>query len=105
MITKIKENNGGTLNKDLSMAQVTKGYMVSLIGTEEVYNDITIDILTSYASKVLNGFLGVWFNTDNEKYYLDNSVNILNLDDAYQLAKENKQLAIYDIENDKVITI
>lgn len=103
MINTILNNGGATLNKDLTQAKLAGGYMVSLKGSEEIHPSLTLKALRDYSRRVSIGFLGVWI--DKGKVYLDNSINIDNLEEAIKLGKENDQLAIYDIVNDAVIEL
>jgi len=50
-------------------------------------------------------FVGSWHNTDDGYVYLDVSVVKNNLDDAMKLARENKQLAVFDLGNLKEIKV
>lgn len=49
--------------------------------------------------------LGLWFNSEEKKWYLDLSENISELDEALRLGKERKQIAIWDCKNSKEITL
>lgn len=89
----------------------TNGYMVSLLGYEEVYNtnvfkesdlqSFVLKNITKLSSE--KEFLGGWVN--NKKVFLDVSINIENLEKAIYVGIINKQQAIYDCENKKVITL
>lgn len=88
-------NNGTTVEP--------KGrYMVGLKGYEKIIplksfseNDLVNYTLNDMA-KNKNVSLGTWIN--DKKVYLDSSVGFNSLKEAISFAKENKQLAIFDIE-------
>ena len=42
--------------------------------------------------------LGVWYNTENEKTYIDTSFVFENVDDAKRFGKENNQIAIFHLD-------
>ena len=48
--------------------------------------------------------LGLWYNADDGKIYIDTVVVKGSADDAYKLAKDNKQIAFYDLEQGTEIT-
>ena len=80
----------------------SSGYMVSIQGCEEVYytEDITNDTIPGYITRkkelLLPGaYFGAWL--DGSKVYLDVSINVESLEDALNLARNNSQLAIYDL--------
>jgi len=83
----------------------SSGYMVSIQGCEEVYysEDVTDDTIPGYITRhvkqlLLPGaYLGAWL--DGSKVYLDISINVASLEDALNLARNNSQLAIYDISS------
>ena len=108
IINNIKVNGGSTLTKKLNSIRKKSGFMVSLPGSEIVVDieDKNIsDLLREQVEKInsKNEYLGTWI--DNKKMYIDISINIKTLKKALELGKEYKQLAIYDIKNDKVISL
>ena len=106
IIREIKENNGGTYNKDLKSINAKSGYMVSLQGyerkcktdeeTEKAINE-NMEIIRGLD----NAYLGAWI--DEGITYIDISVLVENKSDALELGKVNNQLAIYDIQNNESI--
>ena len=87
----------------------SSGYMVSIQGCEEIYysEDVTDDTIPGYITRhnkplLLPGsYLGGWI--DGCKVYLDVSINLDNLQDALNLARENSQLAIFDLSRGESI--
>lgn len=53
--------------------------------------------------KKLSAFVGFWI--DDGKIYLDISVNVGDKKEALRIAKENKQLAIYDCSDMETIRL
>lgn len=96
-------NNGGiTLDKESKKARLTDGFMVSLYGTEyktknkkEVLEKVNEYVENIQDKKGL--FVGVWL--EDGSYYIDYSINIIDRVEALEIAKKNKQLAIYDLKN------
>lgn len=106
IIEEIKENNGGTYNKELKSINATSGYMVSLLGYEKKCRTIeeTEKAITENM-EIIKGldsaYLGAWI--DEGITYIDISVLVENKEDAMELGKINNQLAIYNIENNESI--
>lgn len=103
-IKKIIENKGETLTKELKKADLKKGFIVSLEGTEtQAKGDDYQAIIKAIKEKQEiikdknNMFIGLWL--DNNIMYIDISINISDKVEALEFAKYNKQLAIYDIIN------
>lgn len=105
LIQKALKNGGYT---DISYKN---GYMVSLYGLEkqvpigEAYSKKTMQILRQYRklTKRYNGSLGLWI--DKGTLFIDISINIVDKNKAIKVGIDNKQLAIYDIVNDKAISL
>lgn len=99
------KNHGATLNyTDFSYFKDKKGYMVSLYGTEERFDNV--DKLIGYLSlyQVKSGcYVGIWYHEG--LWYLDNSVQVFEKQEAILKAKKNFQLAIYDLKNDVSINL
>lgn len=107
-IKKIIENKGETLNKELKKADINGGFMVSLEGTEtqtqgDDYQAINqaIKEKQEIIKNKNNLYIGLWL--DNNIMYIDISININDKVEALEFAKYNKQLAIYDLENNDSI--
>jgi hypothetical protein len=113
----ILENGGATFNL-VTGTSPTIGYVVSEKGYEkqiELFgNKVAREILVySYVKMYVSehGFmlsdvtynLGGWIN--DGKLYLDISVVYDNEEEAIRMAKENKQLAYFDIANGKEIFV
>jgi len=106
----IIENGGATLTKTLRKSSLKSGYMVSLKGYEKqidvnneelLYTEIR---LANTKREIFKGsYVGVWI--ENGIAYIDVSINIKVLETALEIGKYNEQLAIYDIANNKVITL
>ncbi len=87
----------------------SRGYMVSIQGCEEVYysEDVTDDTIPGYITRHVKqllhpgAYLGAWL--DGIEVYLDVSINVASLEDALNLARNNSQLAIYDLASDESI--
>lgn len=103
------DNNGGiTLNKEGNKAELKKGYMVSLYGTE--YKTENKEEVLSKVKEYLDSikdkeslFVGVWL--DEGFYYVDFSINIIDKVEALEFGKKNKQISIYDIKQDNYLYI
>lgn len=107
----IKENKGITLDIN-TMKNTTKksGFSVSLAGyeTKEKSIDKTMEIVKDYIKAVKdlkknNLFVGVWYDEKTQYYYIDISMIINKRREAERIAKDNKQLAIYDLKENKSI--
>ena len=106
IIEEIKENNGGTYNKELKSIKAKKGFMVSLQGYEKkCKTDEETEKAIKENMEIVKGldgaYLGAWI--DEGIVYIDISVLVENKEDAMELGKINNQLAIYDIKNNESI--
>lgn len=107
-IKRIIENGGETLTKELKKAELKRGFMVSLEGTEtqtqgDDYQAIkkAIEEKQAIIKDKNNMYIGLWL--DSNIMYIDISINIIDKVEALEFAKYNKQLAIYDLENNDSI--
>lgn len=85
------------------------GYMISC---KDLYklnlSDLSEDKLDNAIKQAteIGGYIGGWLDTettDTDNFYLDISINVQDKEQALKIAKKNKQLAIYDIENGESI--
>lgn len=107
-IKRIIENKGETLTKELKKAELKRGYVVSLEGTEtqtkgDDYQAIikAIEEQQAIIKDKNNMYIGLWL--DSNIMYIDISINISDKVEALEFAKYNKQLAIYDLKNNNSI--
>lgn len=107
-IKRIIENGGETLTKELKKAELKRGFMVSLEGTEtqtqgDDYQAIkkAIEEKQAIIKNKNNMYIGLWL--DSNIMYIDISINIIDKVEALEFGKYNKQLAIYDIANNDSI--
>lgn len=102
MIKEILKNGGATLDTNYNNFNASAGYMVSLFGYE-----IKIDINNIEAikkemeqkkeeAKKYNAFIGLW--VDNGLVYLDISKHMIDYNRALEVARNNEQLAIFDLK-------
>jgi hypothetical protein len=102
----LKSNGGFSLDKDNSAP--TSGYMVSLEGLEVIidnFDDISDEEINKTCERYRPQaqlrskytYFGAWI--DDNKLYLDLSVNIQDREVAIAYGHANNQKAIYDVKN------
>lgn len=102
-------NNGGiTLNKESKKAELKRGFMVSLYGSEYKTNDKkeVLKKINEYINNIQDKkglFVGVWL--DGGFYYVDYSINIIDKVEALEFGKKNKQISIYNIKDNSYLYI
>ncbi|MGN0966302.1 MAG: hypothetical protein ACI4OP_01735 [Candidatus Coprovivens sp.] len=102
-------NNGGiTLDKESKKAELKKGFMVSLYGSEYKTNDKkeVPKKINEYINNIQDKeglFVGVWL--DGGFYYVDYSINIIDEVEALEFGKKNKQISIYNIKDNSYLYI
>ena len=85
---------------------VTQGISVAFEATQNSFGMQGLRFVVQHALLQYRT-VGGWLNEDNELYYYD-SVKIFaddETEEAMQFARENKQIAIYDITNDCTIYV
>lgn len=106
-------NGGFTVDSKLQVADVNAGYMVGGFSKEYKIKskDLNIKTFTKLIKKLQREalkndlFIGGWYKCDNNIYYIELSKHI-NLEfEALRLGRKFKQLAIYDLKNNKSIYI
>lgn len=101
------QNNpeGFTLNLE-TFRPVKFGISVAYLETQDSHNKESLEHVINHSLKHQK-IIGGWLNDENEKYYFD-SVRIFKnseLDKAIEFAKQQKQIAIFDLTNLKEIKI
>lgn len=108
ILSYINNNGGITLNKKSKKAELKRGFMVSLYGSEYKTNDKkeVLKKINEYINNIQDKkglFVGVWL--DEGYYYIDYSINILDRVEALEFGKKNKQISIYDIKDNSYLYI
>lgn len=101
-IKKIIVEGGATLNKNGEDFISNNGFMVSVFGAEFKTTDEekAKSKIREYIEKIQTEeglFVGVW--VDEGEVYVDLSIHILNYNEALEVARNNKQKAIFDLKN------
>ena len=107
-IIEIIENKGATLDKDYNDFKSDRGYMVSIKGQEVKIdkNDIQrikkeIEKKREFIKDKKGLFVGLWL--DSDMMYIDVSIHIIDYLKALEVARNNEQKAIYDLQkNDSI---
>ena len=100
-IEKIIKNGGVTLTKAGQEFNANDGYMASLAGFEFKSSNLQEvgSKIHEYLEKIQdrsNAFVGVW--VDKDLTYVDISLHIVDYLEAVEFARENNQLAIFDLK-------
>ena len=108
MIKEILKNGGATLDYNYNNFSASAGYMVSIKGHEKKININDIENIKKEITKKMKlvknkkgYYVGLW--VDNDILFIDISKHIIKYNRALEVARNNKQLAIYDLKNDKSI--
>lgn len=104
----LKQDGGFTFNI-VQNNFIREGFAVSIHKDHEVRipGMASTRAMLEYAStkrRLLEsiGFLGAWYNTDDEHTYLDVTMIVPDEQSAIELAKANKQLAYFDFATKEV---
>lgn len=98
-IIEATKKNGGYSHDTKHRYSVAYGDNEVIIPPKE-FNEVAVN---NYLKK--HGTIGTWINTKNNMVYLDTSKTIKNKKEAIEFAKKSNQLAIYDLIENKEITI
>ncbi|UYW02100.1 hypothetical protein K5I29_04145 [Flavobacterium agricola] len=101
------QNNPYGFTLDLeTMKPIKFGISVAYLETQNSFGKQSLEQVINHALKH-NKIVGGWLNDENNQYYFD-SIKIFKNSDlkkAIEFAKQNEQIAIFDITNLKEIKI
>jgi hypothetical protein len=111
LFSELSLTGGFSYNATTGSFNPSTGYMVSLAGFEEqfYFDDFENKDIKQYFVRHVKqlckdeSFLGGW--VDDNRVYLDVSINIDDLETAIYTGIMNDQLAIFDCENQRAITL
>ena len=89
--------DGFTVNKN-TLQPITKGFSVAVAETQNSFGNVGAARVTAYAKAhdEINA-VGGWYNTENKQYYFDAVIIVDDLETAKRLGRENKQIAIFNL--------
>ena len=103
LVEYVSKNGGMTYNL-MTGEMPTTGFMCAVSSNECILdhamteNDLIAYIYCHlYDLQKLNAHVGVWYNHEDGKTYLDTSYRFDDVDSALQFARDNHQLAIFDL--------
>ena len=101
----LANKDGYTVNA-ATLQPVTSGYAVAVADTQNSFGIEGLENVVKYVQDhpEVNAF-GGWYNSDNGKYYFDATIVVNNLDQALEIGRVNRQIAIFDIANLKEIRL
>ena len=102
-IIEIIKNEGATLDKNYNNFNSNKGFMVSIKGQEVKTDKNNIEEIKKEIEKkrefIENKkglYIGLWL--DSDIMFIDISIHIINYSEALEVARNNEQLAIFDLK-------
>ena len=102
-IKKMAEENPLGFTVDLTnLKRLTSGISVAYLETQNSFGDEGLKRVLKHAldnEKKAGG----WFNSENGRFYYDSVCIFTDLNEAERFARENRQLAIFDLSNFRVI--
>jgi len=105
-VYQIAKNNpsGFTLNLS-NMQLINTGFVAAYKDTQNSFGISGLKNAINYALLIGASVIGGWYNQDNGQYYFDCSRVFDNVTEAATFGIENEQIAIFDLNNCKEITL
>ena len=99
-----EENPSGFTVDLTTLKKVTGGTSVAYLETQNSFDDNGLKRVLKHAldnEKKVGG----WFNDDDNHFYYDSIRVFSDLNEAIQFGKENQQIAIFDLKNERLIKL
>ena len=104
-IQKIAERNPEGFTVDLTtLKRITKGISVAYIETQDSFGIEGLERVINHAL-AHDRKVGGWMNEDDGQYYYDSVRIFTDLEEAKRFGRENKQIAIFDLTNLRLIKL
>ena len=104
-IQEIAEANPEGFTVDLTtLKRVTKGISVAYIDTQDSFGEEGLKRVLKHAL-MHEKRVGGWLNEENQEFYFDSVRIFTNLEEAKRFGRENKQIAIFDISQMRLIKL
>ncbi|NDV56936.1 hypothetical protein [Bacteroides sp. 519] len=99
-----KQNPGGFTVKLPTLEWVTKGYVCAYIETQNCFDREGLEKVVKHALEN-SQIVGGWLDAENNLYYYDSSRVFDTENEAIEFGRQNKQLAIFDLNNFREIRL
>ena len=104
-IQKIAEQNPEGFTVDLTtLKRIKKGISVAYIETQDSFGIEGLERVINHAL-AHDRKVGGWMNEDDGQYYYDSIRIFTDLEEAKRFGRENKQIAIFDLTNLRLIKL
>ena len=104
-IQRIAEQNPEGFTVDLTtLKRITKGISVAYIETQDSFGIEGLERVINHAL-AHDRKVGGWMNEDDGQYYYDSIRIFTDLEEAKRFGRENKQIAIFDLTNLRLIKL
>ena len=104
-IQKIAKTNPEGFTVDLTtLNKVTGGISVAYLETQDSFGDKGLERVLKHAL-IHEKTVGGWLDDESGSFYFDSVRIFTNLDEAKKFGRENKQIAIFDITNLRLIKL
>ena len=104
-ILEIAEANPDGFTVDLTtLKKVTKGISVAYIDTQDCFGEEGLKRVLNHAL-MHEKKVGGWLNEENQAFYFDSVKIFTDLEKAKQFGRDNKQIAIFDIGQMRLIKL
>lgn len=104
-ILEIANANPDGFTVDLTtLKKVTKGISVAYLETQDSFGEEGLKRVLNHAL-MHEKKVGGWLNEENNQFYFDSIRIFTNLEEAKQFGRENKQIAIFDIGQMRLIKL
>ena len=99
-----KKNPDGFTVELATLKKVTQGISVAYFETQDSFNDKGLQKVLTHA-KMHDKVVGGWLSEENGFFYYDSIKIFTDLNEAIRFGKENKQIAIFDLTNLRLIKL
>jgi len=97
-----KCNPEGFTVEIVNFTPVVKGYVVAYLETQDSFNDEGLKRVIKHAKKH-DKTVGGWLNEENGRFYYDSCKVFENEAEAIEFGKQNKQLAVFNLNDFRTI--
>lgn len=99
-----KENPLGFTVDLTTLKKVTKGISVAYFDTQDSFGEEGLKRVLNHALSHEKK-VGGWLNEENDQFYFDSIRIFTNLEEAKLFGRENKQIAIFDLRELRLIKL